>query len=704
MGRNGLAVLRRRRRFVSALGIALVLAAFVSPIPAIAAEPHSRTTSTFQLDPDQGVVHVTIVLTVSNDRANSTRTYPCTNYYIYPDGSREPFQDTCTETTFYYNDRLDAVVDPNGTNFAATTTDGAAHVSVKSGGEGFLSVATVTFPRVLVGGSRSTTLTYDLPGGAPRSAAVTRAGRAYARFCAFPGGAYLGAPESFTIVIPSRFAVTQYAGETLSRSATDDQISLVMAASPRPEGNVWRGGCVEAIDDTAFATATYASSSGVDLTLKGWPEDAEWLSTVGGTVGGAIDDLEALIGVPPRTTSIEIHEVVAEALGGYAGDADAIGNIRLSEAALDPTVAAHELAHAWFNRAFTHERWLLEGYAEWAAREVAAIDSCTQVSGSSAAPLNIDTWKYLPPVPTAADSAAVLAEYAAACSVVTDVAHRVGNDGMRAIYKAFVGSEIPYVNGDAAEVLPERALGWRRWLDVVDERALVGRYDDLDWLQNELESVGATARAAELEDRSRARQAYHHLLGETGPWRPPLAIRDPMTAWSFPAATKAMDAASEVHALRLEAAGLVAGLADSDAIQMLYEGSTTQSDLDAALDAAEAERDAAREVAAALVAATAERSFVQTIGLLGSDLAADTTEAVSVLVGTDYGAAKAAAQQVVLAVANAESAGAVRLLVAIGLILLVVVALFVIRRRIVGKRRPPLGSAIPDWDASEVSR
>ena len=698
-GRN-LGSLRHGRAAFGALASALLVAAITAPMPALAAEPPSRTTTTYQLDADQAVVHVTVVVTISNNQANAVRTYPCTNYIIYSDGSRVPFEDTCTDTTIYYTDNAAVFVDPSGTNFAATTSGGTAKVTVTPGEAGFMSTAKLTFPRVLFGGSRTTTLTFDLPGGAPRSTASVRAGHAYARFCATPGGAYVGEPESLTILIPSRYQVTQYVGPTLPRTDADGTLSLVLAEAPRPDGTEWRGACFEAFDETAFATAAYTSSSGVQVTLKAWPEDPEWLATVGAAAGGAIDDLEALIGAPPRTKSIEMHEVVAEALGGYAGGSDTGGNARLSEAALDPIVAAHELAHAWFDSAFTSETWLLEGYAEWAAREVLAADACALSSVGAGAPLHISTWKSLPPIPTEADHAAVAAQYAAACAVVTDVAKRVGNDRMREIYAAMVGSEIPYVGGGTPEVLQARDIGWRRWLDLADERALVDDYADLDWLQDELESVGVTGNAAELEGRSRAREAYHRLLSETQPWDPPFAIRDPMTAWSWRAATTAMDTASRAHALREEAVGLVGELSQSHAVEALYEAAKTQAELDAAQAAAEAEHDAAKQVAAASAAALAEQNIVQTIGLLGTDLKVDAAAAVSAVVGADYGGATTMAQAVLATAGNAESSGTIRLLVAGGILLLGLV-LLVLRRRIVARRRPAVDTATPELIASE---
>jgi len=113
-----------------ALGISLL-----GPGGALAADPEYRTAATYTLDPAAGVVHVTVVITVANHTADTTKSVPCTNYYVYPDGTRVPFTDTCTQTTFFYIDRAEANVDPFGTSFAASTSGGGASVAVEAGGE-----------------------------------------------------------------------------------------------------------------------------------------------------------------------------------------------------------------------------------------------------------------------------------------------------------------------------------------------------------------------------------------------------------------------------------------------------------------------------------------------------------------------------------------------------------------------------------------
>jgi hypothetical protein len=630
------------RGWLRLVGIGLLTAAtFGMPAPAEAGNVPTSITSTYELLPDLHRVHVTVVHTVTNQIPSTTSGNVTTDYYI--DSSQ-------------FN------VDPVGGNYTVSTPGGGAGIRVTHK-EGFLSTATVTFPAVYYGQSRTITVGYDLISGTPRSGFTHRAGMAYANFCAFPGGAYTGDPEAMTILIPERFEVEQYDGEELTRSTANGKIVLSSGSAPVPDDPAWHGACVEAVDEDAFTATEHTSPSGIAVTAKSWPEDTAWQQAVSDEVGPTLDELEVAIGRPPDSDTITVQEVIAEELSGYAGVFDPTDGIaRVSEDALDPLVAAHELAHAWFNDHFTVENWLWEGYAEYYGRLVTETDTCTVAEiEATGAEATLSSWGYLPPIPTDADFALVDAQYATACYVVTEVADRIGDEAMQEITTAVDELEIPYL-GEGEPEEHHGPLDWRKWLDLADERGMVpAGEEDLDWLQDLLGEYGAAPDDAALTDRSEARAAYHELLADSAPWSAPYAIRDPMSHWQFDKASANIATAVEVDAAHDEAVELVPELADSTVVEDAYESAGVADDLGEALDTAEEEADAAAAVADAVAAAEAERNPIEAVGLLGADLATDAAAAVDDLVAGDYDEATSTAEDTSKAGAEAGLGGGLRL-------------------------------------------
>ena len=630
------------RGWLRLVGIAALSGATLGlPAPVEAGNVPTSITTTYELLPELHRVHVTVVHKVTNQIPSTTSGNVTTDYFI---------------------DESQFNVDPVGANFAVSTPGGGAGIRVTHK-EGYLSTATVTFPAVFYGQSRTITTTYDLISGAPRSGFTHRAGMAYANFCAFPGGAYTGDPEAMTILIPERFEVEQYDGDELTRSTANGKIVLSSGSAPVPDDPAWHGACVEAVDEAAFTATEHTSPSGIAVTAKSWPEDTAWQQAVSDEVGPTLDELETAIGRPPDSDAITVQEVIAEELSGYAGEFDPTDGIaRVSEDALDPLVAAHELAHAWFNDHFTVENWLWEGYAEYYGRLVTDTDACTtaeiKATGGEA---TLSSWGYLPPIPTDADFALVDAQYATACYVVTAVADRVGDEAMQEITAAVEELEIPYL-GEGEPEEHHGPLDWRKWLDLADERGLVpAGEEDLDWLQNLLTEYGAATGESALDARSGARAAYHQLLADSAPWSAPYAIRDPLSHWQFDEASENIATAVEIDAAHDEAVELVPDAADSTVVEDAYEAAGVGDDLAEALDTAEAEADAAASVADAVVAAEADRNPLEAVGLVGEDLAADADAAVDQLVDGDFDEATATAEATSKTGADATVSGALRM-------------------------------------------
>ena len=626
---------------VAAAGF-LLIGLLAGPEHARAGNIPTSIASTFELVPESHLIRVTVVLNVTNRIPSTTQGNTTTNYYVNTAGFS---------------------VDPAGTNYRLSTTGGSAHISIGNHEEGFLPNATVTFPAIYYGQSRTITTTYDIPSGAPRSLGTQRAGMAYAIFCGFPGGVYPGDPESLRILVPDRFTVDQYSGLDMATTSADGKTVLTWSGARSP-GSESHSACIEATDENAFQTGDHTSPGGIHVTTKNWPEDTEWQQAVSAEVGPQLDALEEAIGRAPDAEDITVQEVLGEALSGYAGEFDEdTGIARVSEDALDPLIAAHELAHAWFNVNWTAENWLWEGYAEYYGRLVSETVPCS-LADVSAYPgdVQLSDWSYLPEIPTADDEALVDAQYNTACWVVTAVADKVGAEGMQEITAAATDDEIAYLGNLPAEKDLRGPVSWRVWLDLADERGLVpAGEEDLDWLQGLLLEYGAASSGALLSDRSDARAAYHALLTATDDWSAPLAIREPMADWKFDDATAEIGVGTDIDDAHDASVDLVPEVSESTVVEDAYESAETDDHLAETLDVAEAEEDAAVAVAAAVSAAEADRNPLEAVGLIGADLATDSSAAVDELVAGDFETATTTADATAKSGADAALSGALRL-------------------------------------------
>jgi hypothetical protein len=676
------------RRGVGLAALALALVATLAPVPgpaAAAATVSTRTSATYQLLPDSGLIRVTVVFTITN-RVPPVST-ACPPGYV-----------NCT--TSYYISQGSFAVDPDGTNFRVSMPGGSVRISVAPGGTGFLSEATVHFPDTGYGRTRAITTTYDIPGGAPRSASSTRAGEAYAAFCGFPPGEYPGDPESFRIVVPDRYTVTQTQGDPLTSSLSGGTFILASTERARPSGADASSACVEAADDNAYLSSMETSKSGIQLNTRAWPEDPVWMTSISSSVAEILDKLVEAIGQLPPTRSIEVREVAGEALGEYVGTFDSAKSVaRVSEDALDPLVATHELAHAWFNDKFSPEPWLEEGYAEETARTVlgpSVIEPCPKPAASVLARVDISPWWWIPQPATDQDRQKVADDYATACWVVTEVADRAGAAGMRQIYAAAVAGEIAYVGATPAEVIRGGHVGWQIWLDLADERGLLpSGFDDLDWLQALLSQVGAADDPAGLARRSAARATYHALLDRLDGWSMPFLVRDAMASWNWDAADRTLAVVKQVADARSASVALVGALRETDTVRAAFEGAMTDSDLRAALDLANRERQAADAVGKAVATGAAERNPVEAIGLIGDNLAAEANGEVALLVAGKFDDATRAATATTEAGRGAALSGAVRLGGAGIVVISVGGATLLVRRRRATRGRRPVDTVSP---------
>ena len=278
------------------------------------------------------------------------------------------------------------------------------------------------------------------------------------------------------------------------------------------------------------------------------------------------------------------------------------------------------------------------------------------------------------------------AQEQSACYVFSTWAQLAGHDRFVAALAAAYRGENPYADGSTTAATATRPITAKLLLDMVDERAMIpAGVTDLDKAQSLLTGTQVLTES-DLQARSAARAKYHALLTTAGAWKLPPAIRDAMTAWKFTDATAAMNAASQILAFRDRAQKDVAELKlNGTTLQSGFEAAKTQADLDAVLALAKGEADAAAKVAEASRLERADRSIVQSIGLLGRDVSTPMSQARAALDAVKPADASASAQTVIDSINHAGDEGTVRAAAVIGvllaLLLLVAVRLVVRRRR-----------------------
>ncbi|HEY7524543.1 MAG TPA: hypothetical protein VH720_12910, partial [Candidatus Limnocylindrales bacterium] len=165
-------------------GLLVAPAWLASPAPVAAADDGLRltTTSTYTLDPAHETVHVLVAIEATN---------------------LEPNRVTATTITRYVYRELVFAIHPEASRIRATQGD--TRLDVTTGTRDTYRQARVRLAAEL--GYRETArvrLSYDLPGGAPRSASEIRVGAAFATFYAWAHGD--DGRSSVRIVLPATFA------------------------------------------------------------------------------------------------------------------------------------------------------------------------------------------------------------------------------------------------------------------------------------------------------------------------------------------------------------------------------------------------------------------------------------------------------------------------------------------------------------------
>jgi hypothetical protein len=681
----------------------LAILALASPAAAVepigGASTFTTSKTTYRADPAKGLINVSITLKVTNQTPDSYDPYVCTEYVYDPYYGPIPYTSTCTRTTRYYLTETSVVLESTASGVKATSSAGkvtARREASTAGPPSAFTGWTLTFPKIFNGQTRTITLTYTIHAGAARSGSSVRLNGAYLSFGAF---AQPADESSVRIVVPSGFSTETAGGQVVASTSGG---SKVFDSGPVRDPSQYYV-LVTGTNPAGFHRESIDTVEGRRIDLESWPGDTDWLGAVRTEASSSIGQLEQLIGRPfPGMEAITIREVAAGALGdAYAGVYDPDEHLaRIPESYEQAGTVAHELSHAWFNGALFAPQWLSEGYAGWAERAVGANpEACTTPKlGIGRDPIALDEWKVASPRATQAEFDAVDAEYTASCGIISEVADKIGPDGMRAVLGVLSTADGAYPGTrDASIGAPN---DWRAWLDAVDEQgidaAATHPFTDVADL---LVRYGA-ASAGDLAGRADARDALDQLRRSTGKlWTIPLAVYQPMSTWDFTTADRAIGQMQAVMDDSAQVRQVLAIPAADGPLPARVASSTSLSDLASAREAADAQLAAAQDVSAAFDRLDADQGPIASLGLLGVDFQPLTHAAIADVATLDLDAARANVAAMDATLQGATSAGLLRIGIGMGVVALVFAAVFWLLRR---RRRPAPALALPDPAAAAI--
>jgi hypothetical protein len=521
------------------------------------------------------------------------------------------------------------------------------------------------------------TLTYDLPDGGARSGSNVHVGTAFVAFEAWTWGD--DAKGSLLVRVPDNFTVTTD-GSFVTRSSAAGMTVLTATAIADPFAFYVD---VSGLDSSRLSSDPVSLAGGVNLVVRGWPEDTEWRSTVVDTLKSGLPVLMDLIGLPWKPTKpLEVSEAFGPNLEGYAGlylERDA--SIRISDN-LDKVTILHEATHIWFNSDLFTDRWIDEGFAQQYSVEVAATLGVPATApktplASSPGFVPLVGWQK-PGRITAENEASETYGYNASWYVIRQLATELGKPKLQAVIAAADADQIAYVGSGPAEKASTSAT-WQRFLDLLD---IIGGSKKADELFRTF--VVDKSGADLLEQRAAARLAYAKLVDDGDGWAPPLVVRQDMSTWQFPLAMIAMTDAGATLQLRskVDAAATDLGLEPGGDLREAYESAGRA--MSEASDLADKELDALAALKAAHDALAGQPDLVTSIGLLGTTPALLYDAAAAAYEADDLDTATSGAGATLKALADAPAVGRERLEIGGGgaaVVLLGGGGLLLIRRR-----------------------
>ena len=593
----------------------------------------------------------------------------------------------------YYSD-VNFAVQAGATNVVASSGGRALHVATDAGDTDFLEV-TVTFPNgIYFEESTAYRVAFDLPdpGGAP-----DRNFRISPSIVAFPVWAFGSSNElggSVTVVLPAGFRPS-WTGEDLATSAgPNGEIVLTSTSLPDPFAFF---AYLSADRPGAFTDNKLRIDVGgttAPLNVRAWQDDPDWGTTMVGLMTDGLPALQRLIGLPyPAAGTLVVEEAATSRLGDYAGIYNSLtGMIRVRYDA-DAYVALHEAAHIWFNGDLFRDRWIGEAWAEFygvqSAQAIGATGHAFDLTDDLLPnKIALNDWGEIGAVEIGVEEYAYAATYHLATLVFT----RTNMPGLQAVWKGANDGEMAYQPANPGET-PETGVdfhleGWQQLLDLLEERTGT-TFADLwtAWVVNPQEQQMIVARDL-------ARRQYASVVEDAGTWNLPTDLRLAMGAWDFETAGADMELAGAVLDKRdkIEADADELDLTPPAELQELFE---QKGGLKAAGAEADLEIEALTGIASARGVLDKEESFLESIGLLGSDPQAELATARDEFEADKLNEAAASALHASETRLGAEAAGQTRALVGGGgVILLTGVTVVGVRLR-GGRRRRATANAAP---------
>jgi len=643
-----------------ALLAALVLLLAPATVPAARAAEELRLTvaSTYTLDPADRAVHVVMDVTATNMKPNQVSGSIITNYF--------------------YNE-LSFGIQEEATAIRATASNGRRLTASASARDRFQALTVRLAQNLDFRETQKVRITFDLPGGAPRSDSDIRVGVAFSSFYAWAWGD--AGRSSVTIAIPAGFD-EDVSGSPMTRSADAKVIRLAAAEIAEPA--TWFV-TVDAERPARLTRDVIELEGGARLTVRAWPEDADWRTKVNDLIARGLPLMQENIGLDwPVEGDLGVYEVHTPLLEGYAGvyytEAD---RIEIGED-LDNLTILHEASHAWFNGDLFSGRWISEGFAdEYAAlvlrdlglgREIP--ESVTPTSPSA---VRLNAWRHPGRIDDEATDDRESYGYDASWTIVRGLVDEIGIDGMRKVIRAAAARETAYPGAPAREVVAGET-DWRRFLDLLEEAGGATGAEALfrRWVTEPYQDDI-------LDERTAARVAYAVLLEAGDGWLAPYSVRSKLGVWDFSRAQTAIDEAEALLSLReaIEVRATTLGITPTGKLEAEYESAKVDLiDARALADEQIATLDA---LVVAQDALARERDLFATIGLVGTEPESGLAAGAAAFESDDLANAAAAAADVQAIVEGAPEVGQARILGAAaaagGAFLLGVGAVFVARRR-----------------------
>ncbi len=527
-----------------------------------------------------------------------------------------------------------------------------------------------------LGAGKTTTvaLAFDLPdpGGAPGRA--IRIGPTLITFPVWAYGSAGLAGSSVVVRFPSGYDVRVVSG-SLGKPVTAPDGSISVTAGSIPDPLTFNA--VVAADQPGNFTSTtvdlVVDGQPASVIVRAWPDDPAWGTRMSNLVRTSLPLLANQIGLPfqPASPTLAVEEALPRSIDGYAATyLPAEGRIQIAYTA-DDTIALHELAHLWFDGSLFSDRWIADGFAIFYGNAVArelklkpADESITAALAAAALPLN--TWTGADPSTTTGTASADLTDRygrAASLAVASQLYDLVGPDGLQAVWRAASGREAAYQ--------PEGQIGpsdvssgppdWRGFLDLLAERTGVDASSLWStWVVTPGERPLLAARTA-------ARAAFQALEDRAATWPIPHSLLDAMNSWQFDPASSLLTGLGQVldQRDRIANAAAAAGLTPPSTLATAFEQGTSGS----ALTEASNELQVIDAIDAASSAEPEPPSLFDTIGLIGTDPAADLAAAGTAFAAGNLGAARDDALAADTAWSQADDVGSFRVRVTIASLL-----------------------------------